>query len=122
MVESFESHQVDGLIVNAAGGESPGLVGLADAGTPVVLVDHLVRDRGFDIVTSDYRTPTLELMRHLREQGLGRATLFTRDCAGNSACLMLERIGDPGGERQERLVPTRLRIRASTRLSLDAEG
>lgn len=76
---------MDGLIVNAAGDESPELVGLADAGTPVVLVDHLVRGRGFDIVTSDYRTPTLELMRHLRERGFRRATLFTRDCVGNSA-------------------------------------
>ncbi len=50
---------MDGLIVNAAGDKSPELVGLADAGTPVVLVDRLVRGRGFDIVTSDYRTPTL---------------------------------------------------------------
>lgn len=113
---------MDGLIVNAAGDESPELVGLADAGTPVVLVDHLVRGRGFGIVTNDYRTPTLELMRHPREQGLGRTTLFTRGYAGNSARLMLERIGDPDGDRQERLVPTRLRIRASTRLVLDAEG
>lgn len=113
---------MDGLIVNAAGDESPELVGLADAGTLVVLVDRLVRGHGFDIVTSDYRTPTLELMRHLRGQGFGRGTLFTRGHAGNSARLMLERIGDPDGDRQERLVPTRLRIRASTRLVLDAEG
>lgn len=113
---------MDGLIVNAAGDESPRLVGLADASTPVVLVDRIVRGRGFDIVTSDYRTPTLELMRHLREQGFGRATLFIRDCAGNSARLTLEHIGVPDSDRQERLVPIRLRIRARTRLDLDAEG
>lgn len=61
-------------------------------------------------------------MRHLREQGFGRATLFIRDCAGNSARLTLEHIGVPESDRQERLVPTRLRIRARTRLDLDAEG
>lgn len=61
-------------------------------------------------------------MRHLRGQGFGRATLFTRGYAGNSARLTLERIGDPDGDRQGRLVPTRLRIRARTRLVLDAEG
>ena len=78
---------MDGLIVNAAGDESSELVGLADAGTPVVLVDRIVRD-----------------------------------CAGNSARLTLEHIGVPDSDRQERLVPTRLRIRARTRLDLDAEG
>lgn len=113
---------MDGLIVNAAGDESPELVGLADAGEVVGLVDRLVRGHGFDIVTSDYRTPTLELTRHLRGQGFGRGTLFTRGCAGNSARLTLEHIGVPDSDRQERLVPTRLRIRARTRLDLDAEG
>lgn len=84
LVGSLVSHQVDGLIVNTTCSENPELIGLANSGTPVVLVDRSVNDYNFDIVTTPYREPTLELMGHLRDAGYARATIVTQDYENNS--------------------------------------
>lgn len=84
LIESLISHQVDGLIVNTTTAANPGLIGLANSGTPVVLCDRYVNDYNFDIAVCSYREPTMELMQHLHDEGFGRAVLFTQDFENNS--------------------------------------
>ena len=83
-IRSLLSHQVDGLLVNTATMKNPELIDIANAGTPVVLIDRDVSDFSFDLVTSDYTTPVTELLEHLREQGYGRAALCTQPWRNNS--------------------------------------
>lgn len=84
LVDSLVSHQVDGLIMNTCTGDNPGLISLANAGMPVVLVDREVRDYNFDMVAVPYREPTLRLMDHGRAQGYTRCAFFTQPYEGNS--------------------------------------
>lgn len=89
-IRSLLAHQVDGLLVNTASMRNPQLIDIANAGTPVVLVDRDVSDFNFDLVTSDYTTPVTELLEHLREQGYGRVALCTQPWRENS--VRLERV------------------------------
>lgn len=84
LIESLVSHQVDGLIVNTTTAANSELIGLANSGTPVVLADRYVNDYNFDIAVSEYREPTLELVRHLHDQGYARAVLVTQEYRDNS--------------------------------------
>lgn len=84
LVDSLVSHQIDGLIMNTCAEDNPSLISLANAGTPVVLVDREVRDYNFDIVAVPYREPTLRLMDHGRAQGYTRCAFFTQPYEGNS--------------------------------------
>lgn len=83
-IRSLLSHQVDGLLVNTASMRNPGLIAIANGGTPVVLIDRDVSDFAFDLVTSDYATPVNELLEHLHEQGYGRVALCTQPWESNS--------------------------------------
>lgn len=84
LIESLVSHQVDGLIVNTTTADNPELIGLANSGTPVVLCDRYINDYNFDIAVCSYREPTLDLVRHLHDQGFNRVVLFTQDFENNS--------------------------------------
>ncbi len=83
-IHSLLSHQVDGLVVNTAKVNNPYLINLANSGVPIVLVDRCIDNYNFDIVTGDYKTPIRNLLVHLRQEGYGRAVLFSQEYQENS--------------------------------------
>jgi LacI family transcriptional regulator len=67
---AFVRHQVDGMIVMAAGRHQDGLlVEQRRQGRPVVLVDRLVEQLRTDSVTADNRVGAREAVRHLATHG-----------------------------------------------------
>ena len=83
-IHSLLSHQVDGLVVNTASIDNPYLIGLANSGIPIVLIDRSINDFNFDIVTGDYEKPMCDLVAHLKDEGFSRAVLFTQEYHMNS--------------------------------------
>lgn len=83
-IRSLLDLQVDGLIVNTTSNSNPYLISLACTQFPIVLCDRQINDYSFDIALSDYRTPILALIRHLKEQRFERICLFTQEYKYNS--------------------------------------
>lgn len=83
-IQTLMARRVDGLLVNTTSGKNPFLIQLACQGIPIVLCDRYVNDYKFPFVGSDFRTPTLQLVEHLRDQGFQKAAFFTQDYSGNS--------------------------------------
>lgn len=79
---SFLDNNVDGLIINTAGGNDEFLVELSKKDLPVVLADRSIKDMVFDTVVVNNYEVTSELVLHLIKNGYERIGFFT------------ERIGD----------------------------
>ncbi|AEF18152.1 transcriptional regulator, LacI family [Thermoanaerobacterium xylanolyticum LX-11] len=79
---SLLDNNVDGLVINTAGGNDEFLIGLSKKGLPVVLADRSIKDTVFDTVVVNNYEVTSELILHLIKNGYERIGFFT------------ERIGD----------------------------
>lgn len=88
LIQTLIARRVDGLLVNTTNSKNPFLIQLACQGTPIVLCDRYVDDYNFSFVGSDFRTPILRLVEHLRDQGYEKVAFFTQDYAGNSTRLL----------------------------------
>lgn len=76
-IRSLIGQQVDGLIVNATSSHNPYLIGLANDGLPIVLVDRTIADYNFDAAIIDCETPIDAFLAHLNEMGYGTPALIT---------------------------------------------
>jgi LacI family kdg operon repressor len=76
-IRSLIGQQIDGLIVNTTVSTNPYLIGLANDGMPIVLIDRFVRDYNFDIAYIDCKKPVSEAMSHLQEMGYATISMFT---------------------------------------------
>ncbi|WP_434642409.1 LacI family DNA-binding transcriptional regulator [Thermoanaerobacterium thermosaccharolyticum] len=79
---SLLDNNVDGLVINTAGGNDEFLIGLFKKGLPVVLADRSIKNTVFDTVVVNNYEVTSELVLHLIKNGYERIGFFT------------ERIGD----------------------------
>ena len=84
LIQTLVARRVDGLLVNTTNSKNPFLIQLACQGVPIVLCDRYVDDYKFSFVGSDFRTPVLRLVEHLRDQGYEKAAFFTQEYAANS--------------------------------------
>lgn len=75
---------VDGFLVNSAAFINPYLIQVASQGFPLVLCDRYIKDYNLDIVTSEKRPPTLQLIKHIKEQGFEIPVLFIEPFEENS--------------------------------------
>lgn len=76
-IRSLIGQQVDGLIVNVTEATNPYLIGLANDGMPIVLIDRMVRDYNFDIAYIDCKQPIYDAVDHLLEMGYSSVSIFT---------------------------------------------
>ncbi|MBP2072437.1 MULTISPECIES: LacI family DNA-binding transcriptional regulator [Thermoanaerobacterium] len=79
---SLLDNNIDGLIINTAGGNDDFLIELSKKGLPIVLADRSIKDTVFDTVVVNNYEVTSELILHLIKNGYNRIGFFT------------ERIGD----------------------------
>jgi LacI family kdg operon repressor len=79
---SLLDNNVDGLVINTAGGNDDFLMDLSKKGLPIVLADRSIKDTVFDTVVVNNYEVTSELILHLIKNGYNRIGFFT------------ERIGD----------------------------
>lgn len=75
-IRSLVGQQVDGLIVNTTKTENPYLIGLANDGMPIVLIDRVVQDYNFDIAYIDCEQPIYDAVDHLLEMGYASIGIF----------------------------------------------
>lgn len=79
-VEALLERRVDGLILARAAGSRQDVVdGIQGEGTPLVLMDRLCGMR-VDQVGVENRLPTIELVKHLVDQGHQRFVFVAGDC------------------------------------------
>lgn len=76
-IRSLMGQQVDGLIVNTTTATNPYLIGLANDGMPLVLLDRVVRDYNFDIASIDCVQPVCDAVDHLLDMGYSTVAMFT---------------------------------------------
>ncbi|AGB20099.1 LacI family DNA-binding transcriptional regulator [Thermoanaerobacterium thermosaccharolyticum] len=74
---SLLDNNVDGLIVNTAGGNDDFLMDLSKKGLPIVLADRSIKDTVFDTVVVNNYEVTSELILHLIKNGYNRIGFFT---------------------------------------------
>ncbi|MCP2241232.1 LacI family DNA-binding transcriptional regulator [Thermoanaerobacterium thermosaccharolyticum] len=74
---SLLDNNVDGLIVNTAGGNDDFLIELSKKGLPIVLADRSIKDTVFDTVVVNNYEVTSELILHLIKNGYNRIGFFT---------------------------------------------
>lgn len=74
---SLLDNNVDGLIVNTAGGNDDFLIELSKKGLPIVLVDRSIKNTVFDTVVVNNYEVTSELILHLINNGYTRIGFFT---------------------------------------------
>lgn len=77
-LRSLMAQQVDGLIVNTTMRHNPYLIGLANDGFPVALLDRSVDNYVFDMAYLPNHSPVISAIEHLKEEGYGRIALFTQ--------------------------------------------
>lgn len=75
-IRSLIGQQVDGLIVNTTKTVNPYLIGLANDGMPIVLIDRMVQDYNFDIAYIDCEQPIYDAVDHLLEMGYASVGIF----------------------------------------------
>lgn len=84
-IEQFLLNQVDGLIVNTAGGNDDYLVHLKNNGVPIVLADRCIEPQNIlDTVTTENYSVTYSCMKHLVQSGFQRIAFFTEKNIGIS--------------------------------------
>lgn len=74
---SLLDNNVDGLIINTAGGNDDFLIRLSKKGLPIVLADRSIKDTVFDTVVVNNYEVTSELILHLIENGYNKIGFFT---------------------------------------------
>lgn len=79
LLQTLLSRKVDGLIVNTSSYVNPFLIQVACDGLPVILCDRYVSDFRFSYVGCRHRTPILQLMAHLKEEGFSKVAFFTQE-------------------------------------------
>lgn len=78
-IQSLIGQQVDGLIVNTVTSSNPRLIGLANGGLPVVLLDRFVKDYNFDIAYFENTKSIHDAIEHLHEEGYRHLAYFTQE-------------------------------------------
>lgn len=77
-IQQFLLNQVDGLIVNTAGGNDDFLIKLKQKGVPIVLADRCIQPRNtIDTVTTENYHVTYSCIEHLKNNGFENIAFFT---------------------------------------------
>ncbi len=117
-ITSMLNRQVEGLIINTAGGNERFLAELKDHGILMCLADRRLPDNILDTVTTDTERVTTEMLELVYQAGFEQVAFFTNSLHNNSArqrryetfrqvtqrhCQTLEKplylIGDKSGEQ-----------------------
>jgi LacI family kdg operon repressor len=87
LLASLRAYQIEGLILNSAGGPAEALLNAMPDGLPIVLLDRALPDRQFDFVGLANLAAAGEATRHLIAQGFADIALVIEPMAGVSVRL-----------------------------------
>lgn len=77
-IKSLLDQRVEGFIVNSTGYNEELLIDIKDKGTPVVMLDRILREDKFDSVTSNNYEMTSETINYLIDVGFNSLCFFTQ--------------------------------------------
>jgi LacI family transcriptional regulator, kdg operon repressor len=84
LLASLRAYQIEGLILNSAGGPAEALLDAMPDGLPIVLLDRALPDRRFDFVGLANLDAAGDATRHLIAQGFADIALVTEPMDGVS--------------------------------------
>jgi LacI family kdg operon repressor len=87
LLASLRAYQIEGLILNSAGGPAEALSNALPEGLPIVLLDRALRSRQFDFVGLANPAAAGEATRHLIAQGFTEIAFLTEPMDGVSVRL-----------------------------------
>lgn len=83
-IRSMLDRQVEGLIVNTAGGNDAFLAEMQGQGIRIVLADRILQDNTLDTVTTDVEQVTAQLLELVYQEGFERIAFFSQTFRQNS--------------------------------------